>query len=845
MPTSVVIAAVGATISGSAIAAGVITWGFSMSAFVGSLVMSGLSAALRPDAPSQSAAADITNSVRTVTVRQPITPWRLIYGRTRTGGALTYKKVTGGKTYYHLIITLAGHVCEEIETIYFNDEEIPLDVDGNATGRFAGYVRIKKSLGGEAGQPFPDLVTESDGEWTDAHRQTGCAKIYVRLTASADLFPAGMPNITAIVKGKNDIYDPRDASVGWSDNTALIVANYLADPVRGLGCVFADEIDATDLIAAANVCDEAVTLAAGGSESRYTCNGSATASEKPVDLIPKLASAMAGYVVKIGATWRIIAGAYDTPSITLDEGDLAGAIQWQSLVSRRENCNAVKGVYVEPGNLWQPVDFPAIVSATYLAEDNNETVYHDLRLDYTDSASMAQRIAKIDLLRTRQGLTVSWPGKLSCFRAQPGSTVLLTMSKYGWTAKPFFVSEGRFSVNADGTLGYHLSLRETAAAVYDWATSEEQAIDLAPNTDLDNPLEIDAPGSPDVSESLYETTGSAGVKARASMSWAAVPDAFVMDYLPEYRVAAGTWAKLPPTLGVAVSIDDIAPGSYEFRVRARNRLGIASAYSATRSKTILGLSAAPADVSGFSVIKSAGFALAQWAAHGDLDVKIGGRIIIRHAPATTGATWSDGVILEEFHGNQVQGLVPLMTGTYFAKAIDSSGNYSGTAAEFVATEGMVTGFTTVATSTQDPGFSGSKTNLTVVSNTLRLDTLGTDATGSYLFAAALDMSTVATRRFEADIAASSFIATDLISARGLVSTWPSVAGAEVNDCDVTLYAATTDDDPAGAPTWSDWMPFFVADFTCRAAKFKLDFEAADATHNIAVDTLVIDVKEPV
>ena len=38
------------------------------------------------------------------------------------------------------------------------EEVVPLDASGNATGRFAGYVRILKSLGDEAGQPFAALV---------------------------------------------------------------------------------------------------------------------------------------------------------------------------------------------------------------------------------------------------------------------------------------------------------------------------------------------------------------------------------------------------------------------------------------------------------------------------------------------------------------------------------------------------------------------------------------------------------------------------------------------------------------------------------------------------------------
>lgn len=862
MPTSVAMAALSGMMAGSTIIGG-LSIGFSWGAFASSLVMSGLSAALRPDAPS-SQASSITSNARTVTTRQAISPWRIIYGRARVGGVITYKRVDGDHSWYRMVITFAGHPCEAIEEIYFNDELVEFDENGNALGKYANYAGITKSLGDEAGQPFPDLVTENDGQWSDAHRQTGHCKIYILLAANNDLYPGGLPNITAVIKGKKDIYDPRDASTGWSDNPALCVANYLCDTVRGVGAVYADAINETELIASANVCDETITLAAGGTEKRYTCNGSITTSEKPVDIIPKLASAMAGYVVKIGAGWNIHAGAYDTPTITLTQTDLAGAIGWQSLVSRRESCNGVKGIYVEPSTLYQPADFPAVISDTAVLEDGGESIWHDLRLEFTQSGSMAQRIAKIDLLRTRQPLTVSFPGKLSAFRAQPGKTVYLTIEKYGWDAKPFWVAGGSFAVNGDGTLGYHLSLRETAPAIYDWLTNEEQAIDIAPNTSIDDPFAIAAPGVPDVTETLYETTGSAGVKARATMSWAAVVDGFLLDYLPEYRVAGGTWIALAPTADTFAHIDDIAPGSYEFRLRARSALLSRSEYGGTRTKQILGLTAAPADVTGFTILKSAGFALASWVLHPDLDVRQGGSIVVRHSPLSSGATWMDGIIIETFPGNAINGNLALMTGTYMAKALDSSRNYSAAAISFVATEGTVTGWTTVATTTQEPAFTGSKSNTAALDGALRLDSASTisamtgvvstwpkisalgglAASGSYEFDAAVDLGTVATRRYEADIAAVSFDTGDLISFRDLVTTWSSVSGAVIDDCDATLYIATTDDDPAGSPTWSDWVPFFVADFTARAAKFKLDLASGSATHNIAVSTLAIDIKEP-
>jgi len=278
-------------------------------------------------------------------------------------------------------------------------------------------------------------------------------------------------------------------------------------------------------------------------------------------------------------------------------------------------------------------------------------------------------------------------------------------------------------------------------------------------------------------------------------------------------------------------------------VKGFNSLGVGSEWTSIVRKEIVGLSAPPAALTGFSVIKSGGLALARWNLSVDLDVQINGDIIIRFSPLTSGATWVDGYILDTFAGGVVQGTLPLITGTYMAKARDSTGNYSPTMIAFVATEGMVSGFTTVATSTQAPSFSGTKTNLTAVSNILRLTDPTVNLTGEYEFVTYLDMTTVETRRFEADIDVLCYVDTDLIDSRGDVDDWASVDGVEVDTCDATLFIATTDDDPSGSPTWSPWTQFDVSDFTCRAAKFKLELSSEQETENIDVSVLTVHVKE--
>ena len=123
---------------------------------------------------------------------------------------------------------------------------------------------------------------------------------------------------------------------------------------------------------------------------------------------------------------------------------------------------------------------------------------------------------------------------------------------------------------------------------------------------------------------------------------------------------------------------------------------------------------------------------------------------------------------------------------------------------------------------------------------------GIQAAGSYYFDNYLDLGTVATRRFQATIAALSFNTNDLIDLRiSNIDIWNSFDGNIINECDVTLSAATTNDDPAGTPAWGAWTPYMVSDFTCRAIKHRLDFVSGDAQDNIQVSQLVVTAKTPV
>lgn len=883
-------AAIVAAALSTAVAAGVSyavgTWvAFSFAqSFAVNLALSAFSGLLnKPKQQNQQPDYSANARDRLVVVRSAVETRRVIYGQVMTSGPLVYAESArddgGGSAFsvLHLVIALAGHEVEEIGDIYFDDELVPFASSGEgikdavSSGRFAGYAYVARHLGGASQTADATLVAGSAGIWTANHRLRGVAYLYFKLVWNADVYTSGIPNIKAVVKGKK-LYDPRTGLTAWSSNWALCVRDYLASDY-GLGCASA-EIDDTVLIATANICDEYVDTVAGSPsvpQRRYDCNGTIDTGDKPLDIMNGLLTAAAGACIYTQGVYKVYAGAYRTPTVSLDESDLRGELQVQPRRPRRELYNGVRGTFADPDKGWQPTDFPAVTNSTYEADDGGVQILRDIQLPYTTDPIRAQRIAKIHLEKSRQGITVSMPCKYTAFKIAVWDTVYLSIDQLGWASKVFLVTGWKFAAGG----GIDLELQEEAAAVYDWNYGDATTVDAARDTSLPTPWSVATPGTLTVTETLYQTTGSAGVKSRAVVSWSALADAYVASG-GQYQVevsphSAGTYRTvgLVQASILSINVDDLAPGFYDFRQKAINALGVSSSYSPVATVELYGLNAPPTNLASFAVQAYSGQAKFTWAkpsSSTDLDVVIGGRIYVRWSPLTTGATWEHGSLVnpDGYPGDTSIGFGPLMTGTYMAKACDSSGNYSATEASFVVTEALITGLTTIATVTESSTFTGTKSNVVLIDGGLQLDggtlidsvvTLmddwgsidalgGVSATGSYTFASTLDLGSVMASRLFATIGSLAFDADDLIDSRtDPIDDWGPMDGAVVEDAEVQLMVRATNDDPAGSPTWGSWHALgLVADYQARAFQFRLDFATGNATHNRTVTSLSVTAK---
>jgi len=867
-------AVIAAVIQGSSITAGVLKIGFHLKTFVTALALTATTLVLaKRSMPSQAALLG-----RSQMTKQPLTSRKIVYGRQRVSGAVVFMETSAKSRYLHIIVAVSGNELNAISEIYFNDKSLTLDSNGfvTAPAQFVDKAIIKTRLGTDT-QEHLDVATLGAVAWSDTSTLNGIGHIYARIEYDTDAYPNGIPNISAVVEGKK-LFDPRTSSTSYSKNSALVLRDYLTNDDYGLGAS-SSEIDDASFIAAANVCDENVSLSAasgGGTEKRYESHGVVDTALPPKQIIEEMLSAMAGTLHYSGGKWYVKAGAYSSPSETLTEDDLRGAISIATKSSRRENFNAVKGIFLpsEDGN-FQPTDYAAITSSTFETEDNSERVFAELDLPFTQSSSMAQRIAKIALFKGRQQLIISMPCKLTAFKLNIGDTVSVTLDKYGFSSKIFEVIEWNFSNSIDASggseLGVDLTLKEISSSVYDW-NAEETAF-VADNTNLRSPSDLLTPS--------VTATDEVRIINEEVITVLNV-DVSTSDFLADsVEVQAKKQSDSQfTTLGISTfnetvrfEMIDVEDGvTYDVRARTISSIGNRSAF-ATTTRKIVGKTDIPSNVTNLSVNIIGKEAHLSWTPVTDLDLS---HYVVRHSPATSGATFTTSrTIADKISRPANTAVVPALTGTYLIKAFDKGGRESRNAAQSIVTIDSIEAGNIVSTITESPAFSGTKTDTVVVDNKLILTTtsLFDSVSGNFDDAEGLfdgGSSTVDNEGFYNFVGVDGDASIDLgskftcrVTSKFVVNRIDYVGlfedadgdfdsregffdgdASEFGDTNAKLQIATTDGDPAGTPTYTDFRDFVVGEYSFRAAKFRAVLNSKDTSATPRIDTLQVTIDMP-
>jgi hypothetical protein len=557
-----------------------------------------------------------------VVLQTGVEPHRTVYGRAKLSGPLVYAYSFG--TDHNIlirVIALTGHEIDAYEVLYFNDEAVqcaandPASVNENdmpfsaSTGSIVTNERYYRNgmasaavefFMGTTGQAASSaLISNSGGQWTSNHRLRGRAYVVVQNNYSQDIYTEGLPNVQVVIRGKK-LYDPRSATTYWNRNPALVIRDYLLNVLN----VDAARLDEASFIAAANVCDEYVTLdtaaqsdptqwaaymtaaATAGTwehvsgttyrQRRYTFDGVVTSDASPGDILEQMVFACAGYLSYTGGAWRLIAGSYQAPTLTLTESDLRGGPQFQPRPSRRDLVNMVRGQFVGPMNKYEATDFHPLKATALIADDGGIEMPMDLDLPFTADSAACQRLASIFLYRSRQGV-LNFPATLTALALRPGDTVAVNLSRFGFSGQVFRV-EG-WSLAED--LGVDLVLREEAASIYTW-TPTTTIVDPSPQLNLPNPWVVPVVGNLSISSgvgaALIQNDGT--IIQRTLVAWTPSTNAFATKVEIETRITGSmVWTPYPMANdadGQAYILNLKTGAEHEFRVRRLNAIGARS-----------------------------------------------------------------------------------------------------------------------------------------------------------------------------------------------------------------------------------------------------------------------------
>ena len=824
----------------------------------------------------------------------------VVYGTRKVGGNVVFLETSGADNQYlYMALILSEGEIDSVQSLFVNDQQVTLSgslTDGTRRTVSASdanfydsensnsLITVEAFLGTDT-QTASSLLDQRQS-WTTDHRLRGLAYLALRFEWNADKF-GSVPNVQAIIKGKK-VYNPnldttvtggsgshrKDTSSTWaySDNPILQMLDYLRNDRFGMGITNSYfDSNFADWQTASDVCDTNITPFSGASQiDLMDSHIVLDTSKKAIDNVKEFVKGSRSYLNFSGGKYNILVETTGTASISLTEDNIIGGIQVTSK-NKNSRYNRVIVNFVNPNKNYQadsaqfpPVDETGLATADTFDAMKTEDggILLEGRFDFPmlNNVHQAQEMAEIILRRSRTSLDVSIKADATALDLSIGDLVNITHATPAFSAKAFRVQG--LSIGTDHTVSLQCSEHQDSF----YAFGLQLAPPEIPDTSLPNPFSVQAPAIT-VTDELRVLNEEA---ISVLVVEATTADLFATDFEVQAKKSTDTnFINLGKASGRRFELINVEDDAI-YNVRARTVSSISRSVFTTATHQIIGKTAPPETVTNFSINIIQTEAHLSWTPVGDLDLS---HYRIRHSRDTTAsATYANSVdLIAKVSRPANTAVVPAMTGTYFIKAVDKLGNESLDATSSVAIIQNIKDLNAVATSTQSPTFSGTKTTTVVVGNELRLgtsilfdsgagnfDTTGglfdggggkVASSGTYDFDNVVDLSAVFTSRVTANITMTRVdFGLNFDDATGNFDDREGLFDGDANefgDTNCELQIATTEDDPSsGSATFTAFRKFFVGDYKARGFKFRALLTSSDSEATPSVSALSVTIDMP-
>ena len=572
-----------------------------------SLGLSFLASALLPGArrPNQPTPEDVQQSTR-----QAIAPRFKHYGRVKTSGPWTFAESKNGN--FHKVIALAHGEIDAIEEYWIDDTQVTVDVNGIVTtGEPFSTLgterpRILTELGTTTQTAFTNLVSEF-AEWTTDHRGRGIALLYsTQFAVSNDLYLKTYPNgintnYRCVIRGAK-VENPTTSTVGWSDNPAAIIRDYLtnADGMRLPSSI----IDTTQALAAWQTAqadaDALYDLKAGGTEKRYRTWGTYKFDERPADVLSRMLKSCDGKFKLTsdgGLTLRV--GKWTAPTVTIGESAIVGFTvkQGRDVLT---TANTIKATFLSPEQGYQTAEADPWIDATDVSERGE--IANEVAFAMSPSHAQTRRLMKIESYRANP----DWVGTFVCgiegLAAFNEDFITINYPPLGIN-QTFELLDFQFNFGESNILeSVTLQVASFPEEAYSWDEDlEEGTAPSSTETTVSDTIPI--PQNLDVD--IITKTLSGVPAAVAVVSFDAPPPS--LQVAPEFKLSTdSTWLSLAVVSnGTTAETPALSDGAtYNFRARHISATGRFSAYTDIINVEVFADPAAPSPVVGSSFAPS-------------------------------------------------------------------------------------------------------------------------------------------------------------------------------------------------------------------------------------------------
>ena len=777
----------------------------------------------------------------------------VVYGERLLGGSRIFVESSGSDNeFLYMALVLSEGEINDITEIRIDDQVVTWSADladntqVTVNSSDSNYYKDGVSLVtvephyGTDGQSSSSLLSTLSS-WGSNHKLSGLAYLALKFKWNQDVW-GGMPKVQAKVQGKKVVaYNSSlvAQTASYSTNPSWCILDYLTNARYGKG-LSTSEIDLQSFYDASLICVTQVTPYSGGSDINiFDTNTAIDTSRNLIDNLRELIKGCRGYIPYTQGKYSLIIETTGSASMTITEDDIVGGYGL-AIPTKNEKYNRVIASFINPAKNYQvdeiqfpPIDDSGLPSAdrhaTMKTEDGGFLLEGRFEFPTLTSQYQAEEMAEVILRRSRQAIGLSLNVTFKGYELNIGDIVNITHSSIGFSAKPFRILGMTF--NEDYTVA--LTLIEHQDAHYTWATKTQAT--TVPSTTLPNPFVVQPPASVTLTDQLIAYNDGTVIVA-LDVAIGASPDSFVDYYQVEYKLSTESDFKIHSQgSGLFQRVLNVIDQQvYDVRVKAVSSFGSSSTYVSAQ-RTIIGSADPISNVTDFSCNVIGNEAHLSWEAVSDLDLAY---YQIRYSTLTTGAEWQNSVSLVEKVSRPATSIsVPARVGSYLIKAVDKLGNFSLQATIIATNITTIGNFNNIATETESPNFTGTKTNLTLASNLLRLTDLA--QTGIYEFASVTDIGAVHTSRVTASITQFSEDPTDLFDSK--TGLFDSASGSFDGDAPANenahLEIALSDDNT----TFTEFRNFVIGDYTARYYKFRLVLISRDGATTPVISALSVTI----